>query len=163
MQSGAMFCISCGRLVTEPYIPNKKEKYLSVIHLLEPSTMIRSLKQKAGKLRKSLVRMYDRIEKSPEDAEDIRSFLDLYLPKIIKVIESYLEIKKNGTADDRVDELERKLESALDDYIESVDEALKKTYKDDLMDTLTDMEALEHSLIQEGLLDDEMSSFFRGK
>lgn len=107
--------------------------------------------QKITRLETLTRRIYNYTETYPEKERLARSFKERYLPKTIKILESYSRFERSGSSGENVRAAMKDVEAVLDVLIASFEKQLDMLYMDEALDISTDIDALESMLAGDGL------------
>lgn len=87
------------------------------------------------------------IEKDPDKASKINRFARYYLPEIVKLMQTYIELEENGASDQIVDELRRNSVTTATAFENQLD----ALYSEEVMEASTDIEVLDSILKSQNL------------
>ena len=90
------------------------------------------------------------IEK-PEREQDVRKFMNYYLPTTIKMLRSYDMLEDQPHQSQSIVESRKKIEDVLDMLIGAFEKQLDRLFKDDALDIATDIDVLETMMAGDGL------------
>lgn len=90
------------------------------------------------------------IEK-PEREQDVRKFMNYYLPTTIKLLKSYDMLESQSFQGENIVASRKKIESVLDMLIEAFEKQLDRLFRDDALDIATDIDVLETMMAGDGL------------
>lgn len=109
--------------------------------------------EKITRLENLTRRIYNYTDAYPEKEEYARSFKERYLPKTIKILESYSRFERSGSSGRNVREAMKEVEAVLDVLIGSFEKQLDMLYMDEALDVTTDIDVLENMISGDGLTD----------
>ena len=92
------------------------------------------------------------IEK-PEREQDVRKFMNYYLPTTLKLLKSYDMLEDQSYQGENIIASRKKIESVLDMLIEAYEKQLDRLFRDDALDIATDIDVLETMMAGDGLSD----------
>lgn len=95
------------------------------------------------------------IAKHPEDAPQIRKFMNYYLPTLLKLLNSYISLNEQGIKGGHITSTMENIERILSTIADAFEKQLDNLFADDALDISTDIKVLEAMLAQEGLTSDE--------
>ena len=121
------------------------------IHAINESIRQAEVSQKITRLEALTRRIYNYTEAYPEKDKLARSFKERYLPKTIKILESYSRFEQSGSSGENVRAAMQDVEAVLDVLIASFEKQLDMLYMDEALDITTDIDALESMLAGDGL------------
>ncbi|WP_346890042.1 5-bromo-4-chloroindolyl phosphate hydrolysis family protein [Clostridium sp. UBA1056] len=94
------------------------------------------------------------IAKHPEDAPQIRKFMNYYLPTLLKLLDSYISLNEQGIKGEHISSTIENIEGILSTIADAFEKQLDNLFADDALDISTDIKVLENMLAQEGLTSD---------
>ncbi len=94
------------------------------------------------------------IAKHPEDASQIRKFMNYYLPTLLKLLNSYINLNEQGIKGGHISTTIENIEGILSTIADAFEKQLDNLFADDALDISTDIKVLETMLAQEGLTSD---------
>lgn len=155
---------TCGTLGSAPYGAAEKAKPAEKTgeRQVHPADMIRDINnnishpevsEKITRLENLTRRIYNYTDAYPEKEEYARSFKERYLPKTIKILESYSRFERSGSSGRNVREAMKEVEAVLDVLIGSFEKQLDMLYMDEALDVTTDIDVLESMISGDGLTD----------
>ncbi|MBQ9924945.1 MAG: 5-bromo-4-chloroindolyl phosphate hydrolysis family protein [Clostridia bacterium] len=121
------------------------------IHAINENIRQAEVAQKITRLEALTRRIYNYTEAYPEKEKLARSFKERYLPKTIKILESYSRFEQSGSSGENVRAAMKDVEAVLDVLISSFEKQLDMLYMDEALDISTDIDALESMLAGDGL------------
>lgn len=114
------------------------------------------ISNKLYRLEKVCSRIFQHIEENPEKLQDIRKFMNYYLPTTLKLVETYYEFSIQPVQGENITTSKQEIEGMLDSINGAFEKMFDKLFEDDAMDISTDISVLSTMLAQEGLLEDEL-------
>ena len=121
------------------------------IHAINENIRQAEVSQKITRLEALTRRIYNYTEAYPEKDKLARSFKERYLPKTIKILESYSRFEQSGSSGENVRAAMQDVEAVLDVLIASFEKQLDMLYMDEALDITTEIDALESMLAGDGL------------
>lgn len=109
--------------------------------------------EKVARLEALTRRIYSYTDTYPEKEKLAHSFKERYLPKTIKILESYSRFERSGSSGRNVREAMKEVEAVLDVLIGSFEKQLDMLYMDEALDVTTDIDVLENMISGDGLTD----------
>lgn len=131
-----------------------REGELAVTELarLRDSESCRDIKAKISAIMDVTDRIFKDVLEDPDDYRQIRRFADFYLPTTMKLLNAYDRFGKHGSVGDgELAALLGRIESALDQIIDSYNRQFDALFRNQSLDIETDIEVLEQMLKKEGL------------
>lgn len=100
-------------------------------------------------------KIFDYISEHPEDAPQIRKFMDYYLPTLLKLLNSYNTLKEQGITGEHIDTTMTDIEGIFHTMAVAFEKQLDNLFEDEALDISSDITVLKNMMAQEGLLSDE--------
>jgi 5-bromo-4-chloroindolyl phosphate hydrolysis protein len=100
-------------------------------------------------------KIFDYISEHPEDAPQIRKFMDYYLPTLLKLLNSYNTLKEQGITGAHIDTTMTDIEGIFHTMAVAFEKQLDNLFEDDALDISADITVLKNMMAQEGILDSE--------
>ena len=94
------------------------------------------------------------LEKDTSKANDVRRFMNYYLPTTKKLLDGYQQLRATGATSGNVAEAMTSVENSLEMIAGAFEKQLDNLYGDRTLDIQTDIDALETVLKAEGLHED---------
>ena len=113
-----------------------------------------------------LMRISDKITQDavddPSDVQDIRRFLDYYLPTVIKLLHAYDRMSGQGIEGENLSKSMTSIEEMLDTAVDAFKKQLDSLFEDQALDIETDISVMNRMLEREGLTgDDEQDTIMK--
>lgn len=89
----------------------------------------------------------------PEKADQIRRFMDYYLPTTLKMLSAYRRMEENNATGEQARKAQEKIRQSLDTVIGAFRKHLSQLFEEDALDIATDIDVMETMLRQDGLID----------
>ena len=112
------------------------------------------LSEKIDHLETVAGKIFREVEEHPEKQQQAATFLNYYLPTIVKLLDAYdrlCEAGQSGTMNATLQSIENSMSNVAD----ASEKQLANMFEDEQMDISTDIEVLETMLKSDGLLDDK--------
>ena len=150
-----------GRVVEEEEAPNSGDKEVDR-QIAEGRANLNALEASAAalteeKMTAPLSRMteagrkiFEALEKNPRDSQQIRKFMNYYLPTSVKLLEHYKTLSGAGTGANVAGSMES-IVSSLNMIAEAFEKQLDRLYADDQLDINAEIKALETMMAADGL------------
>jgi len=95
--------------------------------------------------------IFDYVTEHPEAMNQIRTFMNYYLPTTLKLLSSYSRIEQMGVAGENMKESKEKIESILDLLVTGFEQQVDQLFKHESMDISSEIKVLETMMRQDGL------------
>lgn len=93
------------------------------------------------------------VQEKPERMEEIRTFMNYYLPTTFKLLNAYARLEKQSVAGDNISHSKKEIEAILDKLVEGFRQQLDRLFQSDAIDISSDIDVLETMMAKDGLLD----------
>ena len=103
-----------------------------------------------GELTASIFRV---VREKPEHAEEVRKFMNYYLPTTLKLLKSYSLMEKQSYQGENIQASRKKIEDVLDTLIHAFEQQQDRLFKTEALDVATDISVLETMMASDGLLE----------
>lgn len=98
------------------------------------------------------------LNKHPERAGELHTFLDYYLPTTLKMLNTYAELDAQRMDGENIAATKRRIEGILDKVVEGFEVQLDKLFEGDMLDITSDIDVMEKMLQRDGLSGDSRLS-----
>lgn len=115
------------------------------------------ISNKLYELERLLEEIFARVKERPQEKEQLRKFMNYYLPTTLKLVEAYAEFDRVSVPGEDILSAKIEIEKALDTINQAFGELLNKLFKATVFDVTTDAQVLQTMLAKEGLTKDEIS------
>ena len=103
-----------------------------------------------GELTASIFRV---VREKPEHAEEVRRFMNYYLPTTFKLLKSYSLMEKQSYQGENIVASRKKIEDVLDTLIHAFEQQQDRLFRSEALDVETDISVLETMMASDGLLE----------
>ena len=103
-----------------------------------------------GELTASIFRV---VKEKPEHADEVRKFMNYYLPTTFKLLKSYSLMEKQSYQGENIVASRQKIESVLDTLIHAFEQQQDRLFRSEALDVETDITVLETMMASDGLLE----------
>lgn len=101
-----------------------------------------------GTLTASIFRV---VQEKPERAEEVRKFMNYYLPTTLKLLKSYSLMEKQSYQGENIVASRKKIEDVLETLVRAFEQQQDKLFQSDALDVETDISVLETMMSMDGL------------
>lgn len=98
--------------------------------------------------------IFSHIAEHPERADEIRRFMNYYLPTTFKLLESYSLMEKQRYQGESIRASRTEIEAVLEQIIHAIERQQDKLFQSDALDVETDISVLKTMMTADGLSDD---------
>ena len=101
-----------------------------------------------GTLTASIFRV---VREKPERAEEVRKFMNYYLPTTLKLLKSYSLMEKQSYQGENIQASRKKIEDVLETLVHAFERQQDKLFQSEALDVETDISVLETMMASDGL------------
>lgn len=141
--------------------PDRFTATLREIRSLNDQIVDAEVSRKIEQVESITAKIFRATEDDPAKLEDIRSFLNYYLPTTLKLMRTYSQLERQGETGENIRTAKAKIESILDELIQGFQRILDHLYREDVMDISADIEVLERMMAKDGFSDKNRIQFER--
>ncbi|MCL1935852.1 MAG: 5-bromo-4-chloroindolyl phosphate hydrolysis family protein [Defluviitaleaceae bacterium] len=99
------------------------------------------------------IKIYDFIKEHPEKSNEIRGFVDYYLPTTIKLIDSYIHLVNQGSTGENITNSKAKIENLLQILKISYEKQLDSLFEAKFLDISAEIGVIKNLLKEDGLFE----------
>ena len=103
-------------------------------------------------------RIFERVKEYPECADELRMFMDYYLPTTVKLLDAYEELDRQPVQGENIRNGKLEIEKTLDTLNLAFEKLLDSLFEDTAWDVATDISVLKTMLAQEGLTEQKLKA-----
>ena len=105
-----------------------------------------------GELTASIFRV---VREKPERAEEVRKFMNYYLPTTLKLLKSYSLMEKQSYQGENIVASRKKIEAVLDTLVHAFEQQQDRLFRTEALDVEADISVLETMMASDGLLEQQ--------
>lgn len=105
-----------------------------------------------GRMVQAGEKIFEALEKDPKDSQQVRKFMNYYLPTAVKLLDTYRTMLGAGSGENITSTLSR-IENSLGMIADAFEKQLDRLYADDQIDIYAEISALETMMAADGLKD----------
>ena len=105
-----------------------------------------------GELTASIFRV---VQEKPDRAEEVRKFMNYYLPTTFKLLKSYSLMEKQSYQGENIQASRKKIEDILDTLIHAFEQQQDRLFRAEALDVEADISVLETMMASDGLIEPE--------
>lgn len=124
--------------------------YIRILREANDAIPGESISQKLSKLEDVIGRIFETVEKHPEQMGEMERFMDYYLPTTVKLVNAYRDFDSVNTIGGNVEAAKLEIEQTLDTINQAFERLLDSLYEDAALDASTDASVLQAMLKSEG-------------
>ena len=96
-------------------------------------------------------RILDYQRQNPAKADQLRQFLNYYLPTTLRLLRTYAQLDAQGVEGENITASKKRIEGMMDKVVEGFEKQLDQLFQTDAMDIASDVQVLEQMLDKDGL------------
>lgn len=100
--------------------------------------------------------IFRRLKAHPENAKNLRKFMDYYLPTTTRLLEAYLELDKQEAQSENISGPMREIEATMDTITDGFTKLLDSMYQDMAWDVSSDISVMKTMMKQDGLTESDL-------
>ena len=116
------------------------------------------ISEKISHMQTIVERIFERLKENPDCADDLRRFMDYYLPTTVKLLDAYEELDRQPVQGENIRTGKQEIEKTLDTLNLAFEKLLDSLFEDTAWDVATDIAVLQTMLAQEGLTEQELKA-----
>ena len=113
------------------------------------------ISSKLDRLENIIEKIFDVIDRHPEQLDDIERFMDYYLPTTVKLINAYRDFDSVGIDGENISMAKTEVEATLDTINQAFEQLLDGLYQDEAFDISTDATVLQTMLKKDGFVNSD--------
>lgn len=118
--------------------------------------------QQIVRMEESIEKIFNYISEHPDNAPQIRKFMNYYLPTLLKLLNSYDVLKQQRIDGEHINASITDIEGMIHTMAVAFEKQLDKLFADEAMDIASDIAVLKTMLAQEGLTEDDFKLDIKG-
>ncbi len=134
------------------------EEYIRRIQKSNDAIPGEEISNKISYMQTVVEKIFQRVKESPECADDLRKFMDYYLPTTVKLLDAYEELDRQPVQGENISNSKKEIEKTLDTLNLAFEKLLDSLFEETAWDVSTDISVLHTMLAQEGLTESGMKS-----
>ena len=103
-----------------------------------------------GELTASIFRV---VREKPEHAEEVRKFMNYYLPTTLKLLNSYSLMEKQSYQGENIQASRKKIENVLDTLVKAFEQQQDRLFRTEALNVEADISVLETMMASDGLVE----------
>lgn len=139
-------------LTKEAQIEKDGQAYMERLRELNIQIPGEVISNKLYKLDYLLKRIFQTLREHPEQSDQMRRFMEYYLPTTVKLVESYAEFDSAGVEGENIRTAKEEIEKTMDTINEAFEKLLDDLYQDAAFEASADAKVLKTVLAQDGYM-----------
>ena len=136
--------------------PSQEDEILREIRLINDLIPDPVISAKIDRIEEVTHKILQYQKTHPQRTEQLRSFLNDYLPTTLDILRSYARLDAQGVEGENITAAKQRIEGMMDKVVEGFEKQLDKLFSSDAMDIAADVQVLENMLKKDGLSGDNM-------
>ncbi len=132
--------------------------YLDEISKVNKEISETQISKKVSHMEVVIRRIFKQVQTHPEQLEEIRRFMEYYLPTTLKLVTTYSEFDAQPAQGENIKKAKHEIEETLDTINEAFEKLLDSLFEAAALDISTDISVMNAMLTQEGLKKDIFES-----
>lgn len=128
------------------------KNYVRLIRQCNDEIPGEEMSDKLDRLEMLVTRIFDRVEKEPELASELRRMLSFYLPTTKKLLEAYRDLDRQQLELSNIAQTKKEIEAAVDNINGAFEKFLDELFREKAWDIQSDISVLHTMMKQDGLL-----------
>ena len=136
--------------------PSQEDEILREIRLINDLIPDPVISAKIDRIEEVTHKILQYQKTHPQRTEQLRTFLNYYLPTTLDILRSYARLDAQGVEGENISAAMERIEGMMDKVVEGFEKQLDKLFSSDAMDIAADVQVLENMLKKDGLSGDNM-------
>ncbi len=130
----------------DPYMAKLRE-----IRRMDELIANEEVSQKIRRIEEVTRLIFDKVKQSPAKLDQIRTFMNYYLPTTLKLLSAYAELEKQTVEGDNIRSSREAIEKMLSQLVFGFEQQLDQMFEADALDISSDITVLERMMAKDGL------------
>ena len=132
-------------------VPDQDAQLLAEIRQLDDDIDDEEMSRKIRRIEECTEHILEYQKKHPDNASELHTFLDYYLPTTLKILHAYAELENQGVAGENISTTKARIETTMDGVVQGFETQLDKLFEGSMMDISADISVMEKMLSRDGL------------
>ncbi len=132
--------------------------YLETIRKINDAIPGDEMSEKLYQLENIMRKIFKQVEKEPECADDLKKFMNYYLPTTTKLLNAYVDLDRQPEVGENIIKTKKEIEDAIDVIIDAFENLLDSLFQDMAWDISSDISVMKTMMAQDGLTPDSFMS-----
>ena len=132
--------------------------YISKIRTINDMIPGKEMTAKLDKLDEIMNRIFDKVKQDPDSADELRKFMNYYLPTTIKLLDAYVDLEKQTVQGENIVQTKHQIEEAMDTINLAFENLLDSLFQDMAWDISSDISVMRTMMAQDGLTQNSVKS-----
>lgn len=130
-------------------------EYIKVLREVNEAMPGEIISAKLMRLETIIIKIFDSVERNPKYTNDMKKFMEYYLPTTLKLVNAYHEFERVDIQGENITTAKVEIEETLDTINEAFERFLDDLYQEAAFDVTTDAEVLQSMLARDGWTETE--------
>jgi hypothetical protein len=130
----------------DPYL-SKLDEIRRMDELIENEEVSRKIQR----IREVTACIFDQVKENPEKLDQIRTFMNYYLPTTLKLLNAYAQLEKQKVSGENIRVSMERIEKMLSQLVFAFEQQLDQMFEADALDISSDIKVLERMMAKDGL------------
>ena len=143
-----------------PSVPEDEyQKNLAKIRHMDDLIQDEDISKKIRRIESVTADIFAAVKKKPERRNEIRTFMNYYLPTTMKLLDAYATLEKQSAPGQNILSAKENIEKTLDMLVYAFEGQLDRMFESEARDISTDITVLERMMAKDGLTENNPYSF----
>lgn len=115
------------------------------------------MSNKLYRLESIMNRIFEQVKKEPSSADELHKLMNYYLPTTKKLLSAYVELDKQDTAGENIQQTKKEIDTAMDTINLAFENLLDSLFQDMAWDISSDISVMKTMMAQDGLTEGGMA------
>lgn len=144
------------RLGKSPEIIREGTAYIKKIREVNDLIPGKEMSDKLYKLEEIMNRIFEKVQQDPASADELRKFMNYYLPTTTKLLDAYIDLDKQPVQGENIKNSKHQIEEAMDTINIAFENLLDSMFQDVAWDISSDISVMKTMMAQDGLTEDAL-------
>lgn len=132
-------------------------EYLRILREANDAIPGEAISGKISRLENVIRRIFETVERQPDQMEEMERFMEYYLPTTVKLVTAYRDFDRIEIEGDNIVSAKHEIEETLDTINTAFERLLDDLYQDAAIDISTDASVLQTMLKKDGFAESDFS------
>lgn len=133
--------------------PDDFEAKLREIRALNEAIKDPSVSERIDRIGELTASIFRVVQEKPEHTEEVRKFMNYYLPTTLKLLKSYSLMEQQSYQGENIQNSRKRIEDVLDTLVRGFEQQQDRLFRTEAIDVETDISVLETMMASDGLVE----------